>query len=262
MPIVNRPVMLWALVAASFAITVPAYAASVTTLMPGQLIDPNAATDGLGGGLADFDSPASATVYQSSSPAQGPFILGIAAFSGDGILMKNPGQDALGLYAEPAGDTTQYLTVRPFVSATNGVATETVTFGGNKYGNLGLYWGSMDTYNSIVFYLGSALIDTVTGTQAAAAIMPPASAVGNQASDSNNRYVVIGQLLNGGLFDRIVLTSSQNSFELDNLAWGSATSQTPLLSQTPLPAALPLFAGGLSALALLARRRKQKQFTE
>jgi hypothetical protein len=33
----------------------------------------------------------------------------------------------------------------------------------------------------------------------------------------------------------------------------------PVAGQVPLPAALPLFAGGLGAMALLARRRKQRQ---
>jgi hypothetical protein len=79
--------------------------------------------------------------------------------------MTNSGQDALGLYAEPFHDTTQYLTVQP-----NG-PTETVKFS-QDYTKLGLYCGSMDTYNSIEFYLASSLVDTVTGSDAAAAVVP------------------------------------------------------------------------------------------
>jgi len=234
----------------------PAHAASVTTLAPGVLSDPNAAADGLGAGSADFNSPSSITPYGASSPAQGNFNQGIASFSGDGILMTNSGQDALGLYAEPAGDTTQYLTVRPFVGGSDGIAKETVTFGGNTYAALGLFWGSMDTYNSIQFYLGAALIDTVTGSAAAAAVVPPADATGDQVGSQNNRYVLIDSLLGGGLFDSIVLTSSQNSFELDNLAWGPGPQGSP--NPAPLPAALPLFGAVLGGGLAIRKWRSKK----
>src|SRR5262245_44524918 len=110
------------------AATIEAQAASITALGAGALVDPLAAVDGIGSGLATFDSPASNTPYGNSSTPQGSFTQGIASFSGDGILMKNAGQDSLRLYAEPAGDTTQYLSIRPYVSSPSGVATETVTF--------------------------------------------------------------------------------------------------------------------------------------
>jgi hypothetical protein len=240
--------------AAALTVQGPAQAASAITLAPGVLVDPNAVANGIGSGLADFDTPASVTTYGQSSPSQGPFLLGGASFSGDAILMRNPGQDALGLYAEPAGDTTQYLTVRPFVSAASGIATERVTFGGGTFGKLGLFWGSMDTYNSIEFYRDGNLVDTLTGSQAAAAIVPPANATGDQVGSQNNRYVIISAVL----FDAIMLTSSQNSFELDNLAWGSPGPSGVPPTVTPLPAALPLFATGLGVIGLLARRRKKQ----
>ena len=108
------------------------------------------------------------------------------------------------------------------------VIIETVTFA-SKYSTLGLYWGSMDTYNSIDFYNGGVLKETVTGSQAAAAVL--AAAQGLQTDDANNRYIIISAI-NGGLFDKIVLNSTSNSFELDNLEWGPA--QAPP-GPTPLP---------------------------
>jgi hypothetical protein len=39
---------------------------------------------------------------------------------------------------------------------------------------------------------------------------------------------------------------------------GSSTGGGPSNPETPIPAALPLFAGGLGVLGLLARRRKHK----
>ena len=51
------------------------------------------------------------------------------------------------------------------------------------------------------------------------------------------------------------------SVYFDNLATGGISSDdtiTATLASTPLPAALPLFAGGLGLLGMFARRRKQK----
>ena len=229
----------------------PIRAATVATLAPGVLVDSNAAADGLGGGFADFDTPASVTTYGNSSPSQGTFVQNGATFSGDGILMTNAGLDALGLYAEPYHDTTQYLTVKPYGP------TETVEFSAT-YKTVGLYWGSMDTYNSIIFYLAGNVVDSVTGSQAAAAIVPPANANGYQADDSNNRYVLITDIGGGGGFDKIVLQSTQNSFELDNLAWGPGVTRNAL-GPTPLPAALPMFAGALGGAALVGAWRKRRK---
>jgi hypothetical protein len=113
----------------------------------------------------------------------------------------------------------------------------------------------MDTYNSIQFYLAGNLVDTVTGTAAAAAVPPSETANGAQTDDSNNRYVIINNIL-GGSFDSIVLVSTGNSFELDNLAWGSAGSQGAP-GQTPLPAALPLFGSVLGGGLMIRRLRKR-----
>jgi hypothetical protein len=88
----------------------------------------------------------------------------------------------------------------------------------------------------------------VTGTEAALSV--PAAASGDQADDANNRFITISNLLgDNAVFTSIVLTSSANSFELDNLAWTSAT---------PLPGALALFAGGLGMIGLVAGRKKRK----
>src|SRR6185312_9461312 len=227
-------------VAASLAASSSAMAVAVVAAgAPGDLLPPSF----LGGGLADFESPASVTSPGNTTPPQGPFSAGDASFSGFGILMTGT---TSGLYASPFHDDTQYLTVRP-----NG-DTETVTFA-SKYSTLGLYWGSMDTYNSIDFYNGGVLKETVKGSQAAAAVL--AAAQGLQTDDANNRYIIISAI-NGGLFDKIVLNSTSNSFELDNLEWGPA--QAPP-GPTPLPGALPLFVSGIGGLGFLRFWRKKKQ---
>ena len=206
----------------------------------------------LGGNLADFNSETSLTTYGNSGPVQGPFMDGGANFSGDGILMLNgPGGTggSDGIYAEPFHDTTQYLTVQP------GGSSETVAFGG-AYKTLGLYWGSMDTYNSIIFYDGATAIATVTGTDADNSVPGPAN--GDQANDATNRYITISDLLgHNAVFTSIVLMSTQDSFELDNLAWSARISNDGRFP-TPLPGALALFAGGLGMIGLVAGRKRRK----
>jgi hypothetical protein len=222
---------------AALAVSASANAATVTALGVGVL------SANLGGGLADFDTPSSVTTPGNTAPPQGPFVVGSASFSGDGILMTGT---TSGLYAEPFHDVTQYLTIKP-----NG-PTETIVFS-SAYQELGLYWGSMDTYNSIEFYSGGSLVDTVTGSNAAAAVA--ALAVGAQTNDLNNRYIIISAIIGGLGFDKVVLLSTQNSFELDDLSWG--TTQPSV--ETPLPAALPLFASGMAGLGFLGFFRKKRK---
>lgn len=230
-----RTIIAFCALATGLACAAPAQAATLTALGAGVL------TTNLGGGLVDFETPASVTTAGNTAPPQGTFTVGGATFSGDGILMTGT---TPGLYATPYHDTTQYLTVKP-----NG-PSETVTFGG-PFQALGLYWGSMDTYNSIEFYSGGSLVDTVTGSQAATATANVA-AVGNQTDDLNNRYIIISGIL-GGTFDKIVLLSTQNSFELDNLSWGPTNAHIDI---TPLPGALPMFAAGMAGFGFFLRRKR------
>ena len=236
-------------IAAAWALQGPAGATSVIALAPGVLVDPNAATHGLDAGLADFNTPAAVTAPGQSSPPQGPFAVGGASFSG-GAILGAPGQSAPGLYAAPAGDTTQYLTIGPFVPAPNGGASEQVNFGPEPYLRLGLFWGSMEADNAIEFYSAGSLVATVTGTDAAAAVAAAADAT----VDPSNRYIFIS----GVIFDAVVLKAGQHAFELDNLAWGLSAPDNSPGPATPLPPALPLFATGLAGLAWLARRRRKQ----
>lgn len=194
-----------------------------------------------GGGQATFDSV---------TPSTGGFTDGGATFTGNGVLEST----TTGNYAEPYHDNSQYLAVLGGAPAVGTGSSEAVTFSG-IFNTLGLYWGSMDTYNSIAFYNNTGLIDTVTGSQAAAAVPPPGTtATGAQTSDLNNRFITISDIGGQNLdFTYVIIESSTNSFELDNLAWGDVRGA----NATPLPAALPLFATGLGVLGLFSRRRKR-----
>jgi VCBS repeat-containing protein len=101
-------------------------------------------------------------------------------------------------------DTTKFLNI-----AAN--ATETITFTSEK-NVFGLYWGSIDTYNSIKFYDGTTLVASYTGAD-----ISPLVANGNKTSFTSNGYVQFTGLHS---FNKVELISTANSFEIDNISAG------------------------------------------
>jgi hypothetical protein len=114
--------------------------------------------------------------------------------------------------AFPHGDTSlQYLSVL-------GSASIDASFGALK-DRVSFYWGSVDTYNTVQFYNGAALVNTFTGT----GVIPTLAATGNQTDFGSNRHVT---LLSDVVFDRVVFSSGQNSFEIDNISAGVPETST------------------------------------
>lgn len=188
--------------ATAFAFQAPARAALITISPAGQLFNGNPA--------ATFDGLTQTPYGQTT--AAGPFTDGGASFSGTGLIMKNPGQDSLGFYAEPFHDTTNYLAIL-------GGRSETITYSGARH-SFGLYWGSIDAYNTLTFYNNGIAFLSYTGSD-----IVPLIANGNQADDASNRYVTFSNLT----FDQVVLSSSQNSFEVDNISAGVPELSTWLM---------------------------------
>jgi hypothetical protein len=159
-----------------------------------------------------------------------------AGYSGNGSVVSG---SVGGLYAAPAGNSTQYLTV----PTSGGSGSVTAQFGGS-YSYFGLYWGSMDDYNRLSFFSGNAQnpFFSVTGSQVIAAL----NLLGNQTAPGSNRYVNF-QFAPGQGFDRIEFISNGYAFESDNHA----------VANVPEPGTLALFGAALLG-AGVARRRLRR----
>ncbi|MBL8587572.1 MAG: PEP-CTERM sorting domain-containing protein [Methylobacteriaceae bacterium] len=137
--------------------------------------------------------------------------------------------------AFPFGDTsTQYLSVLggSFVDI----------YAAAPSSKIGFYWGSVDDYNIIEFFkIGNAVaVGSMLGSDAT-----PLLSNGNQGSFTTNRYVTIS--LNSGTYDYVRLSSTANSFEIDNISSG-----------VPEPSTWAMMLIGFAGLAALSRRRQSR----
>jgi hypothetical protein len=130
-------------------------------------------------------------------------------------------------YQTPTGDSSQYLAVMrdPTAVATLFVPASTT--------DLSFYIGSIDTYNTVLFYnTSNVLVSTITGTQLQAA------AAG--AQDGRFFFDLTGQNIGSVAFN-----STQNAFEIDNIA-----------ANVPEPGVWAMMMLGLGGLGYALRRRR------
>lgn len=134
-----------------------------------------------------------------------------AGFTLTGGLVQNVSNDQ---GAEPAGDTSYYLSANPGDSATLMSAT--------GFTEASLYWGSMDDYNTVT------LLDKDGGTIASytgAQVFSPAN--GDQSGAATNRHV---DFTTSGLTSPIYgleFQSSSPALEVDNVAFSAPVGGVP-----------------------------------
>lgn len=143
-----------------------------------------------------------------------------------------------GLFAQPFGSTGNYFSVGP---STSSPGTIDLSSFGDIFA-ISILWGSIDTYNTLEFIdsVGNVIAD-FTGTE----IIAPAN--GDQSSPATNRVVQFN--FSGGdeaLVAGIRLTSTQNAFELDNIA----------VNPVPEPATWAMMLLGFGAVGFAMRRRR------
>lgn len=114
-----------------------------------------------------------------------------------------------GSYEAPYLDTTQYFTVNSLSEQTGNSAI--VIFGGAAYNYLGLYWGSINTYNKIQLLNSGNIIASYLATDIMSMIDD------EETISPSDRYINI--YLDSD-FDGIRFSSTLPAFEIDNLAVG------------------------------------------
>ncbi len=196
---------------ASFALSVSAHAVTITASAINQTTSNVAGVT-----TVDFNSGTCA---------------GYASCAGDFIIVSG---SASGLYATPFTDTTKYLSV-PKPQQTS----QTAVLGlGTTADYFGLFWGSIDTYNIISFYLGNTQVASYTGSQ-----LPNLLADGNQTAWTSNRYINFD--FGTATFDTVKIISHGFAFESDNHSFRKAA----------VPESMTFVLMGLGLFGLVASRR-------
>lgn len=134
-------------------------------------------------------------------------------------------------------DATPYLAVPGTGTSGSAFLNVGALGGGGVLTRLSADWGSIDSYNTLTFYAGDTIVQTITGS-----MFPPAN--GDQSSAATNRNVSFDFDRSLGI-TRIGFSSGSLAFELDNLA----------TTAVPEPATWAMLLVGFGLVGAAARRR-------
>jgi PEP-CTERM motif len=201
--------------AAFLALTVSAAHAAVVIT---ESVDNGTAVAGQG----IFSTHSGATTIDFGSGAPG--------FTGGSIVAGSLANN----FATPFDDGTSFFTIGSPIPGGGNTSTFTTGVGLTYFG---LYWGSVDSYNSIAF------LDKDGNT--IASFNGPVPNDGNQGA-GGSRWVEFA--VTGGTFQSVLFTSNSPAFEIDNVAYVTAA--------VPEPSTWAMMILGFFGLGFMAYRRK------
>lgn len=187
-------------------------------------------------------TPGGATGYHSSVPGvttvdfDSPYPAGWS-LSGSAAVVSG---SLAGYYAAPPNsgpnaNTSHYLTVPSGQSS----GTAEIALGG-YYNYYGLYWGSIDSYNTLSFWNAGTQVFSFSGSDAAALV--PTAPNGEQSLAAYFNFFGLPQ------FNTVRLSSTSYAFETDNHAYGNV----------PTPGSLALLGVGGIGLSMLRRGKSRR----
>ena len=144
-----------------------------------------------------------------------------------------------GQYAAPVGDSTAYLAV-PNSTSTGAVSATP----GGSYNYFGIYWGSIDQFNTLTFLDDGTQVGSFSG----ATVIADTTLEGNQVAAGSNEYVNF--YFGTQTFNTVLISSTNYAFESDNLAFGDTALNVPE------PMSAGLLGLGLVGFAGMSRRRR------
>jgi hypothetical protein len=189
-----------------------------------------------------FTSPYAGVTVENFEGGTAGLLTGLVwTWLGNGAVQQGPLPTTVASppYGVSAKDASNYMSVPTAMTSPQSI---TVTNLIGTYNYFGLWWGSVDTYNRLDFYLtgSTAPVASIYGTDIP---IPGGVLYGDQTNHATNLYV---NFLGLPLFDSFKMTSTQYAFEVDNIALGNVS--------VPEPTTMLLL--GLGLIGLAGARRK------